>query len=63
MKEELSMSKKNKTTKITPNLETSLVSNFIRLCEAEGVASENAFRELALRLGALSELKLPSNVR
>jgi hypothetical protein len=57
-REELFMSEKNKTVTTTPNLERALVSNFIRLCEAEGVDSENASRELEMRLGALSELKL-----
>jgi len=53
------MSRKNETEKITVTLENSLVSNFIRLCAAEGVDSENASRELEIRLDALSQLEPP----
>jgi hypothetical protein len=53
------MSNQNTPIKDEVNLETLLVSNFIRLCEAEGVDSEHAFRELEVRLDALSQLKPP----
>ena len=39
------------------SLESILISNFIRLCVAEGVESESAYRELEVRLEALNELK------
>jgi hypothetical protein len=45
--------------KIQTALEHCLVSNFLRLCEAEGVNAENANRELEMRLDALSQLELP----
>ena len=44
--------------KIQTALEHSLVSNFVRLCAAEGIDAENANRALELRLDALSQLKL-----
>ena len=52
------MSRKNQSIKMTVNLENQLVSNFIRLCAAEGVDSETAYRELEMRLDALDELRL-----
>jgi hypothetical protein len=52
------MSRKNQSFKMALNLENQLVSNFIRLCAAEGVDSETAYRELELRLDALNELRL-----
>jgi hypothetical protein len=45
--------------KIQTALEHCIVSNFLRLCEAEGVNAENANRELEMRLDALSQLELP----
>jgi hypothetical protein len=54
------MSRKNGSiVRIQTALEHSLVSNFVRLCSAEGVDAENANRELEMRLNALSQLKLP----
>ncbi len=50
---------KKKSLKITTTLEHSLVSNFFRLCTAEGLDSESAYRELEMRLNALSEIKPP----
>lgn len=58
-KKDYVMNSKNKSLKITTTLEHSLVSNFFRLCTAEGVDSESAHRELEMRLNALSELKPP----
>jgi len=49
--------------KMETALEYSLVSNFFRLCAAEGIDAENANRELELRLDALSQLKLPDQER
>jgi len=58
------MSRKNLINgRIQTALEHSLVSNFFRLCAAEGVDAKNANRELALRLDALSQLKLPDQER
>jgi len=51
----------NKPIKITTTLEHTLVSNFFRLCTAEGVDSESAYKELEMRLNALSELKPPEH--
>lgn len=51
----------NKPIKITTTLEHTLVSNFFRLCAAEGVDSESAYRELEMRLEALGELKPPEH--
>jgi hypothetical protein len=45
--------------RIQTALEHSLVSSFVRLCAAGGVDAENANRELAIRLDAISQLKLP----
>ena len=56
------MSRKNMCIiKTETALENSLVSNFVRLCAAEGVDTENASRELEMRLDALSQLKLPEH--
>jgi len=52
------MSRKNNKIQATITLEDSLASNFLRLCDAEGVDSENAYRELERRLEALGQLKL-----
>jgi len=52
------MSRKNNKIQATITLEDSLASNFLRLCDAEGVDSENAYKELEMRLEALGELKL-----
>jgi hypothetical protein len=58
------MSRKNVSiVKIQTALEHSLVSNFVRLCAAEGVDAENANRELEIRWNALSQLKLPMQER
>ncbi len=57
------MNQKNKTSEVSPNLESSLIFNFVQLCKMEGIDTESISRELEIRLGALSELKLPANVR
>jgi hypothetical protein len=51
------MSPRKVTSSLDSSLESVLISNFIRLCVAEGVESESAYRELELRLEALNELK------
>ena len=54
------MSGKNMfNVRIQTALEHSLVSSFVRLCAAGGVDAENANGELAIRLDAISQLKLP----
>ena len=40
------------------SLEGILISNFVRLCIAEGVESKSAYKELEVRLEALNELNL-----
>ncbi len=53
------MNQKTKPKEEPSSLEGSLISNFIRLCKLQGVDMECAARELAIRLTAVSELKLP----
>lgn len=38
------------------NIETELVSNYVRLCICEGVKPDDAFKELKRRLQAIKEL-------
>jgi hypothetical protein len=54
------MSRRNEKTRATTALEYSLVLNFMRLCAEEGVDSASAYRELDIRLDALSQLKPPT---
>ncbi len=51
------MSQMKKLSRVDSCLESVLISNFVRLCIAEGADSETAYKELAVRLEALNELK------
>ncbi len=51
------MSQTKKLSRANSCLESVLISNFVRLCIAEGANSESAYEELAVRLEALNELK------
>jgi len=53
------MFQKNLADKSANTLEATLVLNFIRLCESEGVDSTNTHKALEMRLHALNELKIP----
>ncbi len=51
------MGQTKKLLRTDSHLESVLISNFVRLCLAEGADSESAYKELAVRLEALNELK------
>ncbi len=50
------MSQTKRLSRANSCLESVLISNFVRLCMAEGANSESAYKELAVRLEALNEL-------
>ena len=51
------MSQTKKLPRANSCLESVLIANFVRLCIAEGAESESAYKELAIRMEALNELK------
>jgi hypothetical protein len=55
--EKLVMRPRKATSNLDCSLDSVLISNFIRLCLAEDVESESAYRELEVRLEALNDLK------
>jgi hypothetical protein len=57
----MTISPKKATSNVNCGLECVLISNFIRLCTAEGMETESAYKELEVRLEALNELKPHNN--
>lgn len=53
------MGRKGALVAETVTIEESLISNYVRLCIAEGVKPRDAYEELERRLRAVKELKYP----
>jgi hypothetical protein len=53
------MNRRSDPTAETVNIEKFLISNYVRLCIAEGIKPKDAYKQLKRRLRAVEELKDP----